>query len=149
MRRFTLAALLATACSAEPPQAPSRPPSAQVEPAAAAAPLPDGQPAPTEPAAAPSGPAVAAATPMKDWMVASLARPVKQQDFAALERALHTTAGYAPSEFPEWGAIAERGARAAAAHDIEAVRESCTACHNEYRADYREQMRSRPLLGVK
>jgi hypothetical protein len=97
----------------------------------------------------PAAPAQKAPTPMKDWMTSSLARPVKQQDFAALERALHTTADYAPSEFADWRDIAERGARAAAARDIEAVRESCKTCHNEYRLDYREQMRSRPLGGVK
>lgn len=83
--------------------------------------------------------------PLKQWMQANMGRAIKVEDFEALERGLTMVAGWAPTEFPDWHAIAERGARAAAAHDIDGVRRACGDCHNEYRTEYREQMRTRSL----
>lgn len=83
--------------------------------------------------------------PLQEWMSANLARPVKAQDFPALERALGSLASIGPDQFPDWKRFAKAGAIAAAAKDIDRVRASCTDCHQTYRAEYRAQMRTRPL----
>ena len=83
--------------------------------------------------------------PLKVWMAANLARPMKTQDVEALNGALSLVASNAPSELPGWAAIADRGARAAAAGDVERVRQCCSDCHDTYRKDYRERFRSRPF----
>lgn len=149
----TLAALLAGAtlaagCSGDraeaKPAAGSSRAAPAVEPPSIASPVSLTAPGP----ASSPAPAPAADTgdyPLKQWMSANLARPVKTEDFAALEHSLATAAGFAPPEFPGWRAIAEGGARAARARDIAVVRASCTDCHNEYRHEYRETMRTRSL----
>lgn len=83
--------------------------------------------------------------PLKQWMAANLARPMKAQDLDVLNRSLALVAGNAPSELAGWAAIAERGARAAAEGDVERVRQCCSDCHETYRKDYRERFRSRPF----
>ena len=83
--------------------------------------------------------------PLKLWMAANLARPMKEQDLAALNRSLSLVAANAPAELAGWAAVAERGARAAAEGDVERVRQCCSDCHETYRKDYRERLRSRPF----
>ena len=81
--------------------------------------------------------------PLKVWMTANLARTVKTEDFEALARALATLAEGGPPELAGWAGVAERGARAAAAGDIERVRASCADCHASFRTEYRERFRAR------
>ena len=90
-----------------------------------------------------SRPGTPASGPLKVWMAANLARAAKTQDFEALAQALPVLAASAPPELPGWAAIAARGAEAAAARDIERVRQSCGDCHDSYRAQYRDRFRSR------
>jgi len=89
-----------------------------------------------------------ASYPLKDWMVANLNRPLRTEDFAALGKSLTLAADFAPPQFPEWQRFARQGSEAAAAHDIERVRASCTDCHNKYRTEYRNKMRTQPLGGA-
>jgi hypothetical protein len=86
-----------------------------------------------------------ASGPLKVWMAANLSRAVKTQDFEALAQALPVLAASAPPELEGWAAIAARGAEAAAARDIERVRQSCGDCHDSYRAAYRARFRARPF----
>ena len=96
--------------------------------------------------AAPSAPrSDSTSGPLKVWMAANLARAVKTQDFEALAQALPVLADSAPPELAGWAAIATRGAEAAVARDIEAVRQSCGDCHDGYRAEYRARFRARPF----
>jgi len=90
--------------------------------------------------------ATAQTFPLKDWMTANLNRPLRTEDFAALNRSLTSAASYAPQQFPEWSRIARQGAEAAAAHDMAGVRSSCTECHDKYRAEYKNTMRSHALV---
>ena len=85
------------------------------------------------------------AAPLKQWMTANLSRAVKTPDFEALGRALSALATGGPPELGGWADIAERGAHAAAARDIERVRQSCADCHRTHRAEYRERFRARPF----
>jgi len=83
--------------------------------------------------------------PLKVWMTANLARPVKTQEFEALGRAFAALAEGGPPELAGWAGIAARGVQAAAERDIERVRRSCADCHQTYRAEYRERFRTRPF----
>jgi hypothetical protein len=136
-----LTALAALAsCAGEPAEAGTTPGDSRAAPAAPT------RPATTRPATPTAPPApVAEVYPLKEWMSANLARPVKSAEFEALEEALKQAASFAPPEFETWRSIASAGARAAHARDIEGVRQSCSDCHAQYRANYRDTMRSRPL----
>jgi hypothetical protein len=83
--------------------------------------------------------------PLKEWMVANLNRPLRTDDFDALARSLATAASYAPHQFADWSRIAQQGAKAAAAHDMVGVRASCSECHDRYRTEYKNTMRTQLL----
>jgi hypothetical protein len=142
-----VAAAMAAGCSGD--RAEAAPAGGWSTAAQAAEPSPVASAAPGAAPGAASSPAPAAADsedfPLKQWMSANLGRAIKTEDFPALERALASAAGFAPPEFPGWRAIAERGSRAAAARNIAGARDSCTQCHNKFRAEYRAKMRTRLL----
>jgi hypothetical protein len=79
-------------------------------------------------------------------MLADMPRAMRVRDFGALARELNEVAQFGPDEFPQWSAIAQAGAKAAAREDIEQVGASCAGCHEKYRAIYRTRMRVRPLI---
>ena len=83
--------------------------------------------------------------PLKAWMAANLARPMKAEDLRALAQALAVVAANAPPELPPWAPAAERGVAAALSGDIRGVRQSCNECHESCRARYRDDLRSRPF----
>jgi hypothetical protein len=66
---------------------------------------------------------------------------VNARRFDRLEEVLRRIATLAPSEYPEWGAIARTGAEAAAHGKLEAVRAACKSCHDTYRSAYRRDHR--------
>ncbi len=67
------------------------------------------------------------------------------QDFAALATALDTVAAFAPPGYQYWASIARDGAEAARAQSLDAVRAACRGCHRQHRANYKREMRDRPL----
>jgi hypothetical protein len=109
------------------------------------------EPAPTstssQPQRATSYPLAPEATyPLKEWMTSNLNRPLRTTNFDELGKSLATAATYAPQRFADWRQIAEQGAAAAAAHDLDGVRASCNDCHTKYRAEYKKIMRTQPLV---
>jgi hypothetical protein len=139
-RWFVIACVATVACGSQEAHGTSA--EANVTPE----PLPGVTPAaPENVAKDPAAEATAAGAPLRDWMVANLNRPLRTVDFTALGRSLSTAATYAPEQFPDWRRIAQQGVDAAAAHDLDGVRASCSECHTKYRADYRKNLRSQPL----
>lgn len=55
---------------------------------------------------------------------------------------LTSIAAMAPREFPEWQAIADKGAAAASRGDMAAAKQSCAACHGKYREAFRAKFRA-------
>jgi hypothetical protein len=84
--------------------------------------------------------------PLKSWMTANMARPIKTGSFDELARALALVAKIDAPGLTDWAPIARRGRQAAFARDIDAVRASCADCHDRYRDAYRRTMRDRPLV---
>jgi len=82
--------------------------------------------------------------PLQEWMTSNFSRAIKTPSFEVLTRALSVVARNAPAGFPDWAPLAERGARAAAARDINGVRQNCADCHHHYRASYRRTLRAHP-----
>jgi hypothetical protein len=78
-------------------------------------------------------------------MKANTLPAMNAQDFAALATALDTVATFAPSGYQYWASIARDGADAARAQSLEAVRAACRGCHRQHRANYKREMRDRPL----
>jgi hypothetical protein len=82
--------------------------------------------------------------PLQQWMTSNFTRAVKAENFEVLAQGLSVAARNAPAGLGAWTVIAEAGARAATARDIEGVRQSCSTCHEKYRAVYRQTLRARP-----
>jgi hypothetical protein len=68
-------------------------------------------------------------------------------DFDALGDVFTRIAALAPPDpgFPNWASIARDGAAAAHVQSLDAVKAACRSCHLQYRAQYKQQMRDRPL----
>lgn len=105
-------------------------------------------------AAAASGAGAAAPTcgvkplpdcPMQAWMKSNAAGASASEDASALSSAFDRMARLAPPGFGAWQSISADGAAAARSGDIKAARAACSACHNQYRAKYKAEMRARPL----
>ena len=78
-------------------------------------------------------------------MKSELLHRLKQADFDRLASAFDALAALRPPGLERWEMLARDGARAAHAHDLEAVRGVCLSCHRDYRARYRETLRSLPI----
>jgi len=78
-------------------------------------------------------------------MKANTEPAMNAQDFAALATALDTVAAFAPPGYQYWASIARDGAEAARAQSLDAVRAACRGCHRQHRANYKREMRDRPL----
>lgn len=83
--------------------------------------------------------------PLRTWMKAELLHRLKQSDFDRLATSLDGLTALRPPGLDRWETFAGDGARAAAAHDLEAVRRACMNCHQVYRTRYRETLRSRSI----
>jgi len=66
-------------------------------------------------------------------------------DMPALAAALDKVVKMAPAGYPNWASISKDGAAAARAGDMDATKAACTACHNQYRAKYKAELRTRPV----
>lgn len=58
----------------------------------------------------------------------------RMQDVAGI---LSSIGAMAPKDFPEWGAIAQKGAAAARKRDMKGVQASCDGCHDKYKESFR------------
>lgn len=82
--------------------------------------------------------------PMQAWMKANAAGAATE-DAASLASVLDRTAKLAPPGYGSWAQISNDGAAAARAGDIKGARAACSGCHNQYRTQYKAEMRARPL----
>jgi hypothetical protein len=78
-------------------------------------------------------------------MKANTNAAMKSTDFDAIAKALDKTATFAPAPYTNWKSISDDGAKAARSHDLAGVKASCKACHDQYKAKYKTEMRSRPV----
>jgi hypothetical protein len=67
------------------------------------------------------------------------------KDFPALVTALDTIATFAPPGYGNWASIAKDGANAARAADENGVKAACRSCHEQYKAKYRAELRTRAV----
>ena len=118
-------------------------------------PLPRRSPTLSQPAAAPS--AVAPKTfacgnkgdpacPVQAWMKANMASAVASDDGPALAKQFDYVAAHAPPGFANWRSIAQGGAAKARAGDLPGAKTACKACHDQYKAKYKAELRDRPVL---
>jgi hypothetical protein len=78
-------------------------------------------------------------------MKANANPPVLASDFPALAAALEKTATFAPEGYTNWASISRDGAAAARNQDLTAAKAACRSCHDQYKAKYKAEMRSRKL----
>jgi hypothetical protein len=84
--------------------------------------------------------------PLQGWMKANMSAAMSAKDFAALESALTKTAARSPgSAYPNWVSISKDGAEAARIQNMDAVKASCRGCHDQYKAKYKAEIRTRPV----
>jgi hypothetical protein len=78
-------------------------------------------------------------------MKANTSAAMATKDFDALAKALDATAGLAPPGYGNWVSISRDGAKAARAQDLDAVKQSCKGCHNQYQERYKKEIRTRKI----
>jgi hypothetical protein len=83
--------------------------------------------------------------PLQRWMKDNTAAASTSGDLAALAKALDKIATIAPPGYTNWASIANDGAAAARAGSLDAARAACTGCHNQYKAKYKAELRTRPV----
>jgi hypothetical protein len=66
-------------------------------------------------------------------------------DRAALAMIFDRIARFAPPGYGSWASIANDGATAARVGDLSVARKACSACHSQFRARYKAEMRAAPL----
>jgi hypothetical protein len=81
--------------------------------------------------------------PLQGFMKSQVAPAVANGDNALLAKALDQVAGHAPPGLTSWSAIAKGGAAKARAGDIVGAKDSCKACHDQYKTRYKTEMRDR------
>lgn len=76
-----------------------------------------------------------------------VAAPLFEKDGAALERSLEQLAGFNPEPqlWPNWSALAKRGATLARQGQFRQAKKVCGRCHRQFRRKYNERHRLRPI----
>jgi hypothetical protein len=145
-------AAAAVAPAASPAAQPGATPPVEEAKPAAQEPAPGPAQKPTLPAAAAGAPKTFAcgskgqpACPAQAWMKANMPTAVAAEDGPALAKAFDYIAAHAPSEMPNWASIAKGGAASSRKGDIDAAKGACKACHDQYKAKYKTDMRDRPF----
>ena len=87
-------------------------------------------------------PAAAADNTLKDLMK-KMGGQVAAGDAKALAPIFDQTKAKAKPEFPNWGAISDKGKAAAAAGDLAAAKATCKECHDAYRDPYKTKYGSK------
>lgn len=83
--------------------------------------------------------------PLQRWMREKMAPALAANDAPALAAALDKMAKFSPSPGPEWRTISETAAEAARKGDVTGARKSCQGCHNAFKAQYKQKLRTRPV----
>jgi hypothetical protein len=82
--------------------------------------------------------------PLEKWMRANMGTPLAGDDLATVGKSMDFIGGKAPdSSYSNWASIAKTGSDAAKSGDTGKVKASCKSCHDQYKAKYRGQYRSR------
>jgi hypothetical protein len=84
--------------------------------------------------------------PLQKWMKENMKPALDQQDTARLTQTFETVAAHPPPGFSGWDTIAKKGADAARAGDLGAVKGACKQCHDELRSRFRKELRDKPLF---
>jgi len=84
--------------------------------------------------------------PLQRWMREKMAPALAANDAAALAAALDRMAKLSPTPGPEWRTMSETAAEAARKGDVAEARKSCQGCHNAFKAQYKQKLRTRPVL---
>jgi len=83
--------------------------------------------------------------PLRAWMRANVAPAMSSEDTEALASAFDRIATFAPPGYPNWVSISKDGAAAARALSIVGVKGACRGCHEQYKARYKSELRTRAL----
>jgi cytochrome c556 len=82
-------------------------------------------------------------------MKANLGAASAKGDLAALASDFRTAVTFAPESedkaYANWASIAKDGAAAASSGELQASRAACRSCHEQYRAKYKSEVRTRAL----
>jgi hypothetical protein len=82
--------------------------------------------------------------PMQAWMKANTGAAMQSKNFAALAAALDQVVKMQPPGYAGWAQIAQDGAKAARAQDIDAVKQSCKSCHGQFQKRFQADVTLRP-----
>lgn len=84
--------------------------------------------------------------PLRTWMKAHAGAAARSGDLQALAAAFDAIDGFAPEvAYATWRSIARDGAAAARRGDAASARAACRGCHEQHRAKYRAELRSREI----
>ncbi len=83
--------------------------------------------------------------PLQAWMKANMNPPVSTSDGPALATAMEQSVKFAPSGYSNWVSIAKDGAKAAKEGNIDAAKQACRGCHDQYKKKYQTEMRGRKI----
>ncbi len=76
-------------------------------------------------------------------MKTNMAPAAANGDAPELAKLLDYVASHAPAGLPNWATISKSGAAKARAGDVDGAKASCKACHDQYKAKYKAEMRDR------
>jgi len=88
--------------------------------------------------------------PLQGWMEDNVQAPLDDGNLKKVAEALEKAATFAPDKKWDegdsgWSATAKKGAAAAKAGDLKAVKASCKTCHKAFRKDYKAKHRMRAV----
>jgi len=83
--------------------------------------------------------------PLQAWMKQNTNPPIAANDLPALATALDKVVTLAPPGYPNWVSIAKDGAKAARGGDMTAAKASCRTCHDQYKKQYKAELRGRKI----
>jgi hypothetical protein len=91
--------------------------------------------------------AAADSTPLGKWMKQNMGLAKAGQDFDALQKNYEFVAAHPPPSggYPQWAALATKGAADSAKKNNAAFKADCDSCHDAYRAKYRKEFPTRPF----
>jgi hypothetical protein len=68
-------------------------------------------------------------------------------DLPGLAEAFDKISKIGPPGYANWVSISKDGAAAARAQDLAAAKRACASCHEQYKAKYKSEIRTRPVGG--
>jgi hypothetical protein len=81
---------------------------------------------------------------MQAWMKANTSAAMQSKNFPALAAALDQVVKMQPPGYAGWAKIAQDGAAAARAQDLDAVKASCKSCHGQFQKRFQADAVLRP-----